>query len=234
MPAIRALSLAALLALAACVETTGVEPVDLGAERVAECAATRCETLDLDGASLDDYRILSSMTHVRALMLSYTDFDDLADIAGMTQLEELHIGQTNLTDLSGLSQFPNLRLLHAQGFYYDPDLSPIGGLTNLRELAIGGVSFDLALVNRLPRLTTLKVYYTGEPLDLTVLRGHPALATLDLGEAIVTTLQGLGSVPRLRTLTVPDPYNDELLETQIEALRQRGISVSFAPVVVVC
>ena len=140
--------------IVACVETTGSDPEAARAEHEAtrlregeailsDCIATQCSTLDLDGKRLADYGAINGLTHVKVLMLSYTDFDDLSDIAGMTQLTELHIGQTALTDLSGLSSVPNLRLLHAQSNYSVSDFTPHRAANHARRTGCRELADDL-------------------------------------------------------------------------------------------
>jgi hypothetical protein len=200
------------------------------AEIIADCVAARCDRLDLTGASLPDYSVIATMPHVTALMLSYTDFSDLSVIAGMSQLRELHIGQTQVTDLAGLAAFPDLEVLHVQWLAGTTDLSPIGGLTQLRELAIGSGTVDLSLVTTLLDLTNL-IVFSMDPLDLSPLAGHPSLAFVDLGEASLSDLSPLNSIPNLAAVTVPDI--DKLI-AQTDRLSRAGVSVNVAMPMAVC
>lgn len=195
---------AALVALGGC----DVEPeVDFqaqqfaqGAAIVADCVATQCTRLDLDGARLDDFTVLNDMTHVTALMVSFTNFESLGDISGMTQLTELHIGGTGVSDLSGLSGFQNLTLLHVQNLYDAPDLAPVYGLTGLRELAIDVTNTDgIGYVANMRQLQTLMLM-SGRIDDLTPLRGHPSLRDLSIQAGTPEDDSALQAIPRLERL----------------------------------
>ncbi|SMY08546.1 leucine-rich repeat domain-containing protein [Flavimaricola marinus] len=208
--------------------------IDRGNAAVAECVAIQCERLDLDSAALADYSILGSMTHVKALMISYTDFSDLGDIAAMTQLEELHIGQTDVSDLSGLSAFPNLKVLHAQQMRNVSDYSPIGQLRRLDELAIGDYQTSPAsVIAALPQLRRVVLYIDGEE-DLSPLAGHPGLEVVDFTDSYVNDISPLLTMPRLRQTSVPDFWESSPIAADAEALMARGVVVYEQPSVVVC
>ncbi|NBT32228.1 MAG: leucine-rich repeat domain-containing protein [Rhodobacteraceae bacterium] len=231
--------------IVACVETTGSDPEAARAEHEAtrlregeailsDCIATQCSTLDLDGKRLADYGAINGLTHVKVLMLSYTDFDDLSDIAGMTQLTELHIGQTALTDLSGLSSFPNLRLLHAQSNYSVSDFTPIGRLTTLEELAVGNWQMtSAAFVGSLRRLKRLDVSVAN--LDTAQgIANHPSLEVLDIGEAAPPDLGFLTTIPHLKRLSIGEPYGNDAGAAVLDRLKARGVEVTRIEAVVVC
>lgn len=228
----------AILFLAGCqpeitVEQRIAEREALAQANIADCVAIRCTTLDLDGQGIAEYSILNDLTHLRVLMISYTDFSDLNDIAALTGLEELHIGATNVTDLTLLSSFPNLRVLHIQS----NDFTDVGSLTalqKLEELAIGKNNLtDVSFVRSLPRLKNLDIAYS-DVVDLGQLRGHPALEILALEHTAVTDLSPLLQIRTLRQISVVEPYTDEEVTAQHELLRGRGIRVEYEPAMVVC
>ncbi len=234
-----ALSGLAFGVLAACQQHGSTDYIEdqhrLGAERLQACIAVQCERLDLDGARLVDYSVLNDLTHITALMISYTDFSDLGQIAGMTQLTELHIGSSQVTDLSGLSAFPNLRVLHAQSLDAG-DLSPIAQLRGLRELAIGSYEpYDLADIASMRSVETLLISYAPGVLDLSPLASMTGLRRLDLSSTYSESLAPLENIPRLQSLAFSDevPLDGARLAT-VERLRARGVDVQFDMLVIVC
>lgn len=228
----------ASMTLISCVPEGPATTMPTGAERgaaiFAECVATQCKTLNLDGTSLEDYSTLGGLDHVTALMISYTDFGDLSDIAEMDQLTELHIGHTPLADLSGLSAFPNLRLLHAQYLREVSDYSAIGRLGGLEELVFGGrwVS-DISFVSSLHSLRALDISYT-TTTDLSPLSGLHSLEVVEIGEAPVADLSPLLDLPNLKQIGIALGGRSDALLAQIEELRDRGVEVNELNYIVVC
>ncbi len=231
--------------LSACQMETGTASPDFAAmqaERLANtlaivesCRASECGRLNLDSCLLDDYSPIAELTHVTALMTSFTDFDDLPTIAPMSQLRELHIGQTRVTDLRGLSNFPNLTLLHAQDLRVT-DFGPIGQLNRLEELVVGGADVGaLAWIARLTRLKSLSLD-NATITDLAVLRGHPTLARLDLNDATLPAdISVLQTIPNLRNISVSYWNMTDAQTAVIDALEARGVNVMISmPVVIVC
>lgn len=229
---------AGTVALAACVPTD--QPYDhdaallaSGQEKLATCISETCTTLNLDGARLPDYDVLGALTHVDALMISYTNFGELADIADMTQLRELHIGRTSVTDLSALPGFANLRLLHAQGLDVS-DYEYVAQLSNLEELVIGSFALtDISFVSGLTQLKSLDL--SGSRVtDLSPLSGHPTLETLELVEMDSSDLAPLLTMPNLRHVSIPQ-HIAESYPDRVEALRAKGIIVEIAvEIMIVC
>lgn len=121
------------------------------------CVATRCGLLNLDSKQVEGYTQIAALTHVTALMASYSDFDDLGDIAAMSQLRELHLGRTQVRDFSGLSQ--------------------------LQELALGGNAVgNLQVVRGHPRLEVLDLTSADLPADLSALITIPNLREISVTE----------------------------------------------------
>lgn len=215
---------AALVALSGCDEEPQIDyqaqQLEQGRAILADCVATQCTRLNLDGARLDDFSVLNEMTHVTALMVSFTNFESLGDISGMTQLTELHIGGTFVQDLSGVSAFPNLTLLHVQNLYSDADLSPVYGLTGLRELAIDVTNADgIGYVANMRQLQTLMLM-SGNIEDLTPLRGHPGLRDLSIQAGTPEDDSVLQSIPRLERLEM---NWGEVDEETLRVLEGRGV-----------
>jgi internalin A len=198
---------------------------------IADCAATRCATLNFDSKGLPVYSALGTMTHLRAVMISYTDFSGLGARAPLTGLQEIHIGGTPVTDLSPLVNFANLRMLHIQGVDTD-DYLVLRQLTRLEELAIGYTPIpNVVFVRDMPNLKRLDLSYA-RITDLSALRNHPSIETLNVDGLYGVDLSPLVSMPALREVALP--YNEAMTGAVAQALREKGVVVSSIPVVVVC
>lgn len=225
----------ALATMVACVQTPN--NTAYGQERVDECAATACATLNVDGYGLRDYGQVNAMSHVTSLMVSYTDFADLADIASMAQLSEIHLGHSNVSDLSGLAAFPNLTLVHMQSVSAEAVASaqfPSG----VRELAVGGPGLaDLSIVHRVPGLQRLHVDTFTTSVSLSALEGHRNLRTIHLGDIRGIELAPLLALPGLREVSLEfEPGGPGPAQASVIAqLRARGVNVSTEEIaVIVC
>ncbi|MBU2993924.1 hypothetical protein Q4555_11175 [Octadecabacter sp. 1_MG-2023] len=214
--------------------TTREERLLLGRTVIDDCVRSECGRLNLDSQLVEDYTPVAQMSHVTALMTSYTNFSNLSDIAAMSQLKELHIGVTQVSDLSGLSNFPNLRLLHAQGLSVD-DFSPIGQLRHLEELAIGANFVgDLSFVQELRSLKDLNLD-GADVTSLAGLRNHPSIERLDFVDATLPDdFSVLRSLPKLRQISVSEwPLNEDQ-KLVIDALRDTGVEVLVEALMIVC
>lgn len=233
------LACACFVGLVACDTTpTGsgsvADPYEIGRAKVAECAAVKCTTLDLDQTDLEDYSVLNDLPHVTALMLSYSAFSDLDAISGMTQLKELHMSYTPVNDLSGLAAFPGLTLLHAQFLSEAVDHSPVAGLRRLDELAIGDYAFEqVAVVRELPQLRRL-LLQVADNTDLSPLRGQPTLEAVDLGYSFLSDISVMTTLPRLSAFSVPTDGPASNVAEISAILTARGVTVEQREVVPVC
>ncbi len=238
-----ALALSGLL-LSACQMETGTPPIsfeEMQAARLAQsmaaveaCRASECGRLDLDSGLMEDYGVIADMTHVTALMMSFTDFETLGDIAAMTQLRELHIGVTRVSNIDGIGALSGLKLLHIQDNPID-DYTPLAALRGLEELAMGNSEAgDLRYLSGLRRLRALNL--DNAAIDsFEGLRGHPSLQTLDLVDAALPAdLSPLLSIPNLREVTVSDFSLSPEQQAVIDQLAARGVEIVAISVVVVC
>lgn len=231
-----------LALLLACQNTTTTpqtpyDRIGVTENTIAECATTACKTLNLDSGDLPDFSVIATMDHVTALRMSWTDFDDLADIAAMQNLRELHISSTQISDLSGLSAFRQLDILHVQWSRNVTDFSPIGRVTTLTELALGGNDVgDMPYVAALTNLDGLSLT-SSTVSDMGALANHPTLSRLDLEMATLPDdISALLSIPNLRLVSVtPERLTDEHMAV-VQALRAKGVQVDeiAEAVVVIC
>ncbi|MBL1435684.1 MAG: hypothetical protein COB08_005745 [Rhodobacteraceae bacterium] len=199
-----------LLSLVACDQaleatdaaTRDAEALTRGEARLAACIETQCELLDIDGMRLADYTVINGLTHVKVLMVSRTGLDDLADIADMQQLTELHITDTDITDLTGLQNFPKLKVLHFERMPAGVDISPIGQLARLTELALGnlGEGSNASFIKTLRRLERLKIRWVGVDADLSIFQNHPSLRTIDIYGTLPTDQSALLTMRKLESI----------------------------------
>lgn len=203
-------------------------------QRLDDCSATRCDRLDLDTLWVTDYAPATAMTHVTALMLSYTDFDDLGDIAAMSQLRELHLGATKLTDISGLSRFPNLRVLHLQ-MNEVADYTPLARLRGLEELALGYARLDNTnMLRGLGNLKRLNLDFA-KIGSLEGLRNHPRLEELDLIDAdLPDDISALTTIRTLRQLSLVEDFLTEEQRAVVAQLEARGVLIIKSAALIVC
>jgi len=206
-------------------------------EKIALCISQNCETLNIDRGDMEDFSELAALTHVRALRMSWTDFDDLNDIAAMPQLEELHVSSTQLRDLNGLDAFPMLRVLHVQWNSELDDFSPIGGVTTLTELALGGNDVgDMAFVANLSNLDGLSLV-NGTVSSFEALRSHPNLSRLDLEATdMPADISPLLSIPGLKMVSIRNVGHTAAQKAVFDELRAKGVVVEDIQdaVVVIC
>jgi len=205
--------------------------------KVSNCAESRCTTLNIDRGALPDFAVLGGLDHMTALRASWTDFDDLADLALLTGLKELHVSSTQVADLSGLAAFPALEMLHVQWSRNITDFSPIGEVTTLTELALGGNDVgDMDFVANLTNLDGLSLT-SATVSSMAALTGHPSLSRLDLEMATLPAdIAALLTVPNLTVVSITPERMTEAQMIVVEALRAKGVRVDEIPevVVVIC
>lgn len=206
-------------------------------QTIAECRETACTALNIDRGALEDFALLSTLDHVTALRMSWTDFSDLSDIAPMTQLTELHISSTQVTDLSALTAFENLTLLHIQWSQNVTDFAPVGQLTTLTELALGGNDVgDMAFVSQLRNLDGLSLT-SSKVSSMAALIGHPTLSRLDLEMTqLPDDISALLTIPNLQVVSITPERMSDAQMVVVNALRAKGVRVDEIPevVVVIC
>lgn len=204
-----------------------------GNDAIADCIATQCRTLNIDGMKLEDYAVINTMTHVTVLMASRTTLADLSDIQALTHLEELHISYSPISDLSGLENFTKLRLLHAEGLPDALNITPVGSLTNLRELALGniGEGDDVSFIRNMRKLENLILHWRGVDADLSVLRNHPALRNIDLSGALPAEQDDLLKIPNLDAINLNGAFPVD--PNVAEELKSRGVYEEM-DVMIVC
>ena len=225
-------------------------------------ALTNLQTLGLHVSGLEDLSALENLTQLQNLTIYGTqNSPDLTPLGSLTNLQELQIscsGQDegifaenlsflsnlhNLTylrlDISGLKSFQglegltNLTNLMVGGDFYITDLSPMSGLTKLRDVYLGqgGNSFGLEDFTALSGLTSLEsLTIDADAKSLKGLETLTHLKTLNLyGSRLYTDLSPLSTLAELETLYLPNgnAYGMQPLDTsgleQLTSLRQLSL-----------
>jgi len=146
--------------------------------------------------SVKDARLAELLPRVAPRYLSIVGFKaaDLAFLPALSRLEALELGHnTRLEDLSDLNRFPSLRLLSLLSCPKVRDIAPIGNLTKLEILDLGGGMWDkfraatLAPLGRLEnlRFVALKAIRI-EDESLEPLAGLDRLERLELSNQFPT------------------------------------------------
>lgn len=153
---------------------------------------------------------------------SFPEITDISDAAKFKNLESfmlnLHHG-ARLESIEPLSELKSLRVL----WLYDcgvNDISPLGGLTGLQQLILGGSDVRMESLAALENLTELR-YLMLENCgitDVSVLEPLKKLENADLCGNAISSLKNFPNLPELETLTLDDNRIDS-----IEALCEEGM-----------
>lgn len=99
---------------------------------------TNCETIFVDGFTIDDYSIFSGLKDLR-LNLYRCGITDVTPISKLTNIKSLSLDYNQITDVSPLANSTHLNFLSLQCNEIS-DISPLANLTNLTGLWLGGNS----------------------------------------------------------------------------------------------
>lgn len=230
MPRIVAM-LAALGVLAGCMLTEPSHETaryQRGQRILDQCIATRCEKLNLDGSYLRDFSQLNDLTHVKVLMVSYTNFDSFDHIASLTELEELHIRNSDVADISALDRFADLRVLHVGQVRTPSEEQAIASLAKLEELAVTlTVQTEIGFIGELQNLRKLSIT-SSQVESFAPLATLAHLRDLEIRRQAIDDIAPILKVPNLEFITGP-----QLTEDQEKQLRARGVEIAIG-VIVVC
>jgi len=173
------------------------------ADPLAIIPAAALSSLDLDGASLEDFTPLANLTRLTELDLTSTAIEDLAPLAGLVKLRKLTLEDTQVSDLTPLAGLVELQYLDLSETPVH-DLGPLRGLASLRELCIATTSVrDLAPLAELTGLWDLSAYET--PIcDLSPLAGLRELDRLNLANTEVADLSPLAGLVLLEELNIEE------------------------------
>lgn len=143
----------------------------------------RLKSLDLGGCSrLDDLSGLVHLTNLISLDISHCkSLRNIAKLSCLQSLKNIDISHTRFTDLTPIASLQNLATLEMRGCEGTTDLSPLRNLANLTDLTMSACRKvqDLSPLSNLSRLTSLN------------LRGFR-----------IPTIDFIGQLSRLTTLTL--------------------------------
>lgn len=224
---IAALGIAVLLILAACAPAVDSAGGETAADSAREATAAGGQTVATSGAiselctndsqvvSIQDARLLeaiqrstgsgssdltcSEMGQITNLFINASGIQSLAGLEYAHQLQGLYAFGNDVTDLSPLAGLTNLRQLHLNQSSDLSDLSPLAGLTGLETLLLTHASItDIA---PLAGLSNLRVLHLNENSieDYSVLTGLTGLTELGLSIA-PEQAPVLRDLPNLRAL----------------------------------
>ena len=85
------------------------------------------------------FESLAGQTQLRVLAVKWGDYEDLSVLTGMTELRHLWLdGASSVRTLTPLERLRELGVLRVESLRHVHDLSPLGQLTRLRDLVVGG------------------------------------------------------------------------------------------------
>ena len=202
-------------------------------------------TLDLSANAITDLSDLSGMS-VLQLYLSDNDVSDASPLRGNLLLE-LDLSRNGMSDVSSLSGIlvgildlsdngiSDVSPLSTAPFTIDLDLSDnqIADVSALASLELSWLHLannriaDLSALERLRSLETLDAA-VNEIADVGPAAHLASLEYLDLGGNIVADVQALAGEPAsLRQLSLwANPLDANSRDTQLSAIRERGVSVT--------
>lgn len=164
------------------------------------------------GEGITDLTGLECWTTLEYLRLGSATSEPLTDlgpIAGLVRLRELDASCSEVTDLSPLRRKPALRFATLENYSNCrsavplSDLSPLGGLTSLERLWLGGRPLgSLEPLAGLGRLTDL-VVVAADVADVSPLAELTSVERLVLSDNAITDLSLLGELPNLFDLRLP-------------------------------
>lgn len=138
------------------------------------------------------------------------DDASLARLPALPALESLEIAISKLTDFSPLTRLPRLKQLEL-ALTGARDLSWLSGLPGLESLAVRSWSrwdafaeFDLAALQALPNLKSLRFGHLILPGTLSALAPLQALEELEIEQSRLYTLDGLAELKRLRSVRLSE------------------------------
>lgn len=124
-------------------------------------------------------KILSQITTLRSLNLSYTNISDISSLTNLN-LTDLVISYTHVTDISAVKMFRNLVSLNISGLDV-ADISSIAYLTKLQYLWMRGTDVSsITPLENLVDLRTLDISHNPYIRDISPLRNMSSLTFLDI------------------------------------------------------
>ena len=179
-----------------------------GCESVADFAAlnslVELDSLDILDCKLDRLDFLSRTNKMKQLRLSYVS--DLSPLSHLKNLSVLKMSQPSNTpcDLTPLAELKELYLLELSDLNLY-DISPLGSLTNLKELGLFNCKQlkEIGALKPLSTLSQLTLSNLGVIQDLSCLKSHTELRALHLPNCSgVQDFSFLDSLTKLEKLSL--------------------------------
>lgn len=177
------------------------------------------EEIDLSQTNISDISPLSEIPTLKKIYYpAKTSFGNIIDISSLKKLDSLE--ELDLKDqvmsspdfVYDIAEIKTLRLLNLRGTkYYDydneenvePDLTPLGALTNLEELDIGSHYYleDISFLSECRNLKKLYADYCHYE-DISALAGCTKMEILHLQSSHITDISPLASMKCLKELDI--------------------------------
>ena len=186
--------------------------------------------LQLGGNDISDISLLAGLDSLTRLDLRDNAISDIAPLAGLDALTWLHLGGNDIYDMAPLARLDSLTWLHFD--YNDTaDFAPLAELRSLTWLSLNSNAIsDLAPIAGLGLLTELSLNDNAIS-DLAPIAGLGLLTELSLNDNAISDLapllanDGLGSGDTLALKG--NPLSPRAIDTDIPALQERGVEVTF-------
>jgi len=194
---------------------------------------TSLTELYLPQNQISDISPLSNLTDLNKLFLEYNQISDIAPLSSLTSLTELELEHNQISDITPLSSLMSLTELFLRQNQII-DISPLSNLANLNKLFLGYNQIsDITPVSSLTSLTYLGLG-TNQIRDISPLSGLTGLENLNLSDNQISDISALVENAGLSNGDTLDLYGTPLSNTSlneyIPQLEQRGVNVSWSPI----
>ncbi|MFW6210591.1 MAG: leucine-rich repeat domain-containing protein [bacterium] len=185
---------------------TGLKTLVIRHSRVAKLdpleELTGLTHIDFSHNYISNIEPLEDLTSLVYLDLQKNRIKDTAPVSGLTNLNYLNLSSNSLNDVDDLANLVNLEILYFAGNNYwgddSPygtppplDLSPIAGLTNLKELQLSANTIeDIGAIAGFLDLEIINLA-VNEIVDISPLGGLPNLVHVNLKENEITNIDPL-------------------------------------------
>jgi Leucine-rich repeat (LRR) protein len=171
-----------------------------------------------NNATLEDFSSINTMTTLEALLVGDTGFDDndMPLLANKSSLQRLQLwANEGVSDISVLESLSRLTQEIDIGGTSVTDLSPIYGLTDLKQLRVYHLGLTSAEIDFLRDFNQLEVLYLdgNELTDISTLVRNSGIADGD----VVNISDNLLNL------------NDPSVQADIQTLLERGVNLTFEP-----
>lgn len=188
--------------------------------------------LHLSELNTPDISFLTELHGLKTLIIYFAGTKDYTALKDVPDLETLRIRSSGIGDYSQFSILADTNITSLDlGEGSSDDLTPLSGLTNLKELYLDHSSLpdDLSPLSSLTELKTLDISYSNVS-DITPLSGLTDLEVLCIGTTEVSDISPVSSLTELKTLGIEYTNVSDLSPlsglTKLEALDISHTNVS--------